>query len=290
VLTRLGTSGNRIIRIDTGAAVRLRGVNRSGLEYSEPGTNGFLESAGITREEIEEMCGEWQANIIRLPFNQDWALHGRGGWPAEAYWDAIEHAAVWAASCGAYTLLTLQWLQADTPYGPNRQFIAPVPDWNSVKLWRRLGRRFRNHPEILFDLYTEPHDVSAADWNLWAARLAGAVREENAETLLVVSGVDWGYNLRAVEVEMPRVVYSSHVYPSRGLEWERAFGRRAAKDPVILGEWGGRDGDLEWGRRLLAYADQLGLGWCAWGWSDQPRLREAGRATPFGALVRDALA
>jgi hypothetical protein len=154
----------------------------------------------------------------------------------------------------------------------------------------QAGRPLPEPPEFLFDLYSEPHDVSAADWNLWAGRLAHAVRKENPDTLLVVSGVDWGYNLRAVEVDAPGVVYSTHVYPDKGLDWERAFGRRAAREPVIIGEWGGGDADIEWGSRLLQYADSCGIGWCAWSWSDRPRLVHAGSPTPFGGLIRGALA
>ena len=115
-LPRLITSGNRI---GTGgnAAVLLRGVNRSGLEYSEPGATGFIASAGISQAEIREIVQNWGSNIIRLPFNQDWALHGRGGHAASEYLQALDQVIDWAAALGAYTLLDLQWLDADTVYG-----------------------------------------------------------------------------------------------------------------------------------------------------------------------------
>ena len=89
-LPRLTTLDNRIVRADTGATVLLRGLNRSGLEYSEPDEQGFLSAAAISRSEIQVIVKEWGANIIRLPFNQDWVLRGRGSWSADAYRSALD--------------------------------------------------------------------------------------------------------------------------------------------------------------------------------------------------------
>jgi hypothetical protein len=84
-LSRLGTSGNRILIAATGQPILLRGVNRSGLEWAEPDEDGFCSSAGISRAEIEFIVKGWGCNIIRLPLNQDWALNGRGGHSADDY-------------------------------------------------------------------------------------------------------------------------------------------------------------------------------------------------------------
>lgn len=100
-LPELSTSGNRIIRADTGEAVLLRGVNRSGLEYTEPTAAGFLAPAQLTQDEVREIVGNWKANIIRLPSIRDWCLHGRGGHSAEDYLASIDQVISWAAALGA---------------------------------------------------------------------------------------------------------------------------------------------------------------------------------------------
>ena len=69
-LPPLTTSANRIVAADSGAPVLLRGVNRSGLEYSEPDEEGFLSAAEISRAEIGTIVKEWGANIIRLAEHQ----------------------------------------------------------------------------------------------------------------------------------------------------------------------------------------------------------------------------
>lgn len=279
----------------------LRGVNRSGLEYAPS-----LAVAGMTREELEHIAAEWRANIVRLPFNQEWAL------TRPEYRDDLDQFIAWAASCGMYTLLDLQWLDASTVFGTlasgraNR--IAPLPDERSAELWAMLAERYRSEPAVLFDLYNEPHDplpgdataarwpprVTASEWQPIADQLIATVRAIAPDKLLFVSGVEWGYDLRGLSFDAPGIVLSTHVYPGKSLAWSQAFGLLAASAPVFAGEWGGTETDLAWGSALAEYLDSFGIGWTAWSWSDWPHLVQPPPAapwepTPFGTLVRDRL-
>jgi len=286
----LAAEGNRIVRVDTGDPVLLRGVNRSGLEYTEPGDHGFLASAGVSRDEVARLCTDWGSNVIRLPFVQDFALRGRGKFSAEAYLESLDRVIDWAAEFGAYTMLDLQWLEADNPWGADREFIYPLPNRESSTLWRVLAERYRERPEVLYDLYTEPHDTAAFLWNQWAQLLADTVWQENPRGLVFVSGVGWGFDLRKVSIQGHNVVYSTHVYKKWGDDWEGAFGKRAREVPVFAGEWGCWNGELGWGRNLLDYFGALGMGWAAWSWSDRPRLAMDGEPTDYGELVKSELA
>lgn len=311
-LPRLTSVGNQIVRADTEAAVLLRGVNRSGLEHSEPDEQGFLSAAGIFRSEIQTIVNEWGSNIIRLPFNQDWVLRGRGGWPADAYCRALDQVIGWASRFGAYTLLDLQWLDADCTYGGERNFVAPLPNPQSVGLWKLLAARYRGESAVLYDVFSEPHDrlpddpcplnradgtpyppeqfrVTMAEWQPWVRKLVAAIREVNPDSLVFVSGTNWGYDLRGMPLDVPNLVYSTHVYPEKGEDWPAAFGRLAATAPVFAAEWGGDEADLKWGRKLLKYFDELQIGWTAWSWHDAPFVVQRYTPTPFGRLVRARL-
>jgi endoglucanase len=318
-LPALATAGNRIVRADTGAAVVLRGLNRSGLEYSEPSEAGFLAAAGFTREEVREIVLGWNANVIRVPFNQDWALHGRGGHSAEEYRAALDQVIEWAAAFGAYTILDLQWLDADTVYGHTsgrENHVAPLPDALSVSLWSEFAARYREEPAVLFDLFNEPHDpvdddwrplhvigpdgsvveadpdcVGPEEWVPWAERLVREIRAIHPGVLILVAGVDWAFDLRGVEIDAPNIVYSAHIYANRARRhWRKALGR-ADRVPVFVGEWGGRDCDLEFGRRLAQVLRSSACGWAAWSWADFPKLVAPPNFQPtlFGALVRNEL-
>jgi hypothetical protein len=326
-LPALVTSGNRILRSDTMQPVLLRGVNRSGLEYSEPSVSGFLAAAGVTENEIREIVLNWRASVIRLPFNQEWALRGRGRFSAEDYLASLDQVISWAAELGAYTILDLQWLDPETVYGltldrnsqlmPNH--IAPTPDADSILLWTTLAARYRDEPAVLFDLFNEPHDpldgdflpihvaglegeieksgenfVGAELWTAWAGRLINEVRRIRTGGLILVEGIDWGFDLRGIHLDVPNIVYSTHIYSNRRVgHWHKAIGR-AAEVPLFIGEWGGEEKDLAFGRTLADRMRRDGLGWTAWSWVDYPRLVERPgapdyRPTAFGDLVRSEL-
>jgi aryl-phospho-beta-D-glucosidase BglC (GH1 family) len=325
-LPGLITSGNLLLRTDTMQPVVLRGVNRSGLEYTPPDSAGFLSAAQFSEDEVREIVTCWHANVIRIPLNQSWALNGTAAHSAEAYLSALDQVIAWAAALGAYTILDLQWLDAETIYGSVRQqgkdienHVAPLPNSESIALWRTLADRYRDEPAVLFDLFNEPHDpleddphllhlvsragqlqewdysfITASDWVRWAELLIHEIRTIRPDGLILVSGVDWAFDLRRVRVSAPNIVYSVHIYPDRKPHlWSRALGN-TNDVPVFVAEWGGSDHDLDFGRTLAAKMRDLQLGWTAWSWVDYPRLIEAPRAplftpTPFGQLVRDEL-
>ena len=311
-LPYLTTQGNRIIRTDTGDPILLRGLNRSGLEYSEPDEQGFLSAAEISRAEIQTIVRQWGANIIRLPFNQDWVLNGRGAWTADAYQRALDQVIRWASGFGAYTLLDLQWLDAERIYGGNRNFVAPLPNRESIELWNLLATRYRGEPAVLYDIFNEPHDrlpddpyplnrkdgtaypaglyrVTMAEWQPWARKLIAVIRDVNPDSLIFVSGTDWGYDLRGMPMDVPNLVYSTHVYPTRGSDWQGAFGHLANRVPVFAGEWGGAESDLKWGQKLAGYFDSLQVGWTAWSWHNAPLVVQRYAPTSFGRIVRASL-
>jgi endoglucanase len=313
-LAFLGTSGNRIIRRARGEPILLRGVNRSGLEYAGAGKDGFLAGASLSRSEIEFIVQEWRCNIIRLPFNQDFVLRGRQGRSGEEYQTAIDQVIYWASRCGAYTLLDLQWLDAGRVFGGNRNFVAPLPNMESLELWTTLARRYRDEPAVLYDLFNEPHDrlgddpfplnkedgtnypssqkaVTMKEWQPWARKLAQAVRNENPDALVFVGGTNWAYDLRGMPMDLENCVYSTHVYPNKGSNWAEAFGNLSKSKPVFVGEFGGSDssGDLEFVRSLMRYLQELEIGWAAWSWSDAPFLVTRNVPTAFGEAVRQEL-
>jgi aryl-phospho-beta-D-glucosidase BglC (GH1 family) len=276
---------------------------------------------------VGEIVQNWGANVIRLPFNQEWCLNGRTGHSAEEYLASIDQMISWAAALGAYTILDLQWLDVETVYGLTRDengvmrenHVPPTPKTPTIRLWTTLAERYQNEPAVLFDLLNEPHDrltddvhpihlvdadgqivdsdqsiVGPEEWVPWATRLVAEVRAIKPNGIIFVGGVDWAFDLRQIRIDVPNVVYSAHIYPNRdpGDWWKAISGCNEV--PVFVGEWGGTDGDLEFGHRLAGLMRQLGLGWTAWSWADYPHLVRPPRApkfepTSFGQLVRNEL-
>jgi hypothetical protein len=227
LLTPLRAKNHRIVSARSGDPVLLRGVNLSGLEYSAAPGGTFLDAARIDEGVVREIVRGWRANVVRVPFNQDWVLRGTASSTAAEYLQALDRLIAWCEAEGAYTLLDLQWLDVRRVFGlrrdgtPNR--VPPLPDGETVSLWRVLADRYRDAPCVLFDLFNEPHDpirhatdparddlnpllgvredgstyvlgaakVTMAVWQAWARELVRTIRVVHPASLIFVSGVRW---------------------------------------------------------------------------------------------------
>jgi Cellulase (glycosyl hydrolase family 5) len=322
----LRVQGNLVID-EHDRAVVLRGVNRSGLEWTDRGAldpggvrrKTSLAGAGITRAEIREIVRHWEANVIRLPINQEWAL------TRPDYLGDLDEAIALAAAEGAYTLLTVRWFDARRAFGttngqPSR--LPPMPEENTLRVWRQLASRYKAQPSVLYDLFSAPHEPLRDDddflferppdesgwidmWHAWLRRMEAAVHRVNDRALLVASGWNWGLDLRAFPVLLPRAetlpntIYASHLYysdedgrrtvgPDEVMSW-LGDSRVRSRYPISVTEWGGEVADVPWGRDLERVlrehhthteAGWGGVaGWTAWGWADPPLLVERGEET-----------
>ena len=88
------------------------------------------------------------------------------------------------------------------------------------------------------------------------------------------------------------VVYSTHVYPNKGTDWDNIFGDLSESVPVFAGELGGTESpdQLNYVSRLLEYLDQREIGFAAWSWCNEPYLVTRYTPTRFGQLVQQSLA
>lgn len=271
----LRTEGNRIVD-ETGEIRILHGVNRSGMEYD---SLGF----GMSREEMAFICNDWNARIVRIPFNQEWMVQDS---PYQVLLDSVIQ---WISDCGAYVVLDLQWES-------RKVRISRMPDETAAGMWRDLAGRYKHNSAVLYDLHNEPHDTTWEAWRQRAAECIEAIRSVHPKSLIFVGGLDWAYDLRGwQENPLPykNIVYSSHPYPHKGepWAWDKYFGDFSETHPVFAGEFGFGQRTLEWGTKLMAYLDEKQIGWAAWSWLDNPKLTQKDRRTPtvFGEKVREAL-
>jgi len=274
-LSWLRTAGNRIVN-EQDEIMILRGVNRSGLEYNKSGE-------GISEAEIDFICSNWKAQIIRIPFNQDWINNDPD------YVNFLDTVIGWIVDNDAYVMLDLQWENTDIR-------IPPIPNAQSVEMWKVLASRYKDNPGVLYDIHNEAHDTAWAAWRSRASEIIEGIQSVHDKALIFVCGLDWAYDLRGWgtnPLPYENIVYSTHPYPFKWepWAWDKYFGNFADDLPLFAGEFGGEENDLDWGRQLLAYFDQKRMGWTAWSWSNQPYLTEPDRrtATDFGTLVRSAL-
>jgi hypothetical protein len=321
----LRVRGNRL-EDEAGDPVVLRGVVRDGMATVE--RNGLdptgvsrpisREVAGITQDEVREIVRRWGANVIRLPFNQEWALTR----PDQVA--SLDRIIGWAADEGAYTVLALERLDLRRAWGtiggaPSR--IAPMPEENSVRVWTMLANRYRGEPAVLYEPYAFPHTALANDldfvfdrpatdagwvsqWHAWARRIATAIQRQNGRALLFVSGWDFGQQLKSFPIPIGgrgtlTAVYSVNAdaaeFPNMPADVDRMLAAPALPKaaPVFVSRWSGGAGGLARGNalesalrtrhRFVNGAWPGVVGWTALSWGEDPSLVERGA----GSRVED---
>jgi endoglucanase len=216
-------------------------------------------------------------------------------------------------------VLDLHWSDAG---GKSLQGGGPwsMPDADSVIFWQQVASIYKNYSNVLFELYNEPHPPS---WSCWASpctitdntysndchctkrltflsvgmqALVNTVRKTGATNLVLVAGMDWGFDLSQVarySMKGSNIVYDTHLYPyanKQPITWDAAFGAISKRYAVISAESGQYDCGTNYMSKLLSYFDAHQIGWVSWAWvvagspCGYPRLIQNYRGTPTNGM------
>jgi aryl-phospho-beta-D-glucosidase BglC (GH1 family) len=315
----LHVDGNQI-KDSTGKVVWLQGVAIPSMEWSAGGEN-ILKS-------IEVAITDWKANCIRLPVSTKF-WNGVGPYQNDGglqYRQTIDDAINLCATHGVYFVLDLHEYRAATAA--------------HAAFWTEAAAKYKDHPAVIFELLNEPHDIP---WEVWQnggdvtdkpkggdalaennaklkktpsigmQGLLNAIRATGAKNMVIVGGLDWGYDLSGIlkghglkDDGGNGIVYSSHVYPWKS-DWQGKFLALADKYPLFIGEVGAEQERLSfipperqedpatWVPDMLGTIQKHRLHWTAWSFHPKasPKVLKdwTYEPTPYwGAHVKRALA
>lgn len=292
----LHIKGNHVVG-PNGTAVQLQGATFSGLEYrcSLGGRYTANNFAAFTK---------WHMNAIKIPVNPHYWV-GDDGCQAAAYQQAVIDAIETALAGKFYVLLA--------GYAVNHHASGdPMPDLRTVTTFTALLQRYGADGRVLYEPYTEPHNVTLATWRDGDATqgyvgfqsLFDTLRQVSPTALLFANGPDWGgkpgvivaggYGLHCTQCG-----YSAHIYDQNSAadpaNWADNFGTLAQSVPVLAGEFGDTTHhcDPAWLNRLLPYLRTNLDGWFAWAWDvgtscSRPDLLSSWDGTPsiYGAPIQ----
>ncbi len=319
--------GNLILASD-GQPYLFHGIGRDGLEYSCWGDGHFdaQELAYMGSGTNTYAVTYWGANTVRLPLSEGFWLNGQPsqGCSAAQYQSLIKQTVDALTALKLNVMIDLQWSDAG---GQSLEGGGPwaMPDADSVTFWQQVATIYGSYSNVLFELFNEPHP---SQWSCWAAActmtndngysddchcaktlsyasvgiqaLVNAVRNTGATNLVIVAGMDWGFDLSQIAqypITGSNVVYDTHPYPyaeKQPQSWDAAFGKMSAQYPVISAESGEYDCGTSYMSQLLAYFDAHQISWTAWAWISQgdpcgyPQLITDYRGTPapgMGQLI-----
>jgi len=255
-----------VVRDNNNNPVVLKGVNLPELEW----TNSLN---WITLEKIKDIGINWDANLIRLPLNQEWYLNG--SFEEDSYRYNVRKVVDWCKAYGIYVMLDLHWLEPSDGVGHDQ---APKPDSKTEKFWSEVAKDYDDYDNVIYDLFNEPYNTSWKIWKEIAEGIIDEIEKQDSDAIYVVGGTDWGYNLSQVAsdpVDNDNVIYSSHHYPWKTNTYDNLFG----KYPIFIGEFGywnindpnysspGWEGNLDYVKDLIGNLNDQELGeahYAAW--------------------------
>jgi hypothetical protein len=262
---------------------------------------------------------------VRLPLSEGIWLYGQTfhACSAGSYQALIKKTVDTLTALKLNVILDLQWSDAgDQSLQGGGQWA--MPDADSVIFWQQVVGIYSSYSNVLFELFNEPHPPS---WSCWLSActltdkensddchcektltfasvgmqaLVNTVRKTGATNLVLVAGMDWGFNLSLIgtySIIGSNVVYDTHPYPyaeKLPSSWDAAFGNISKVYAVMSSESGEYDCGTSYMSQLLTYFDAHHMGWLAWAWVVQgelcsyPQLIQDYRGTPvpgMGLLV-----
>ncbi len=314
----LSVRGTNIVD-GVGKTVTLVGATDFSLEF-ECGGDGHFQIPDF------QAMRSWGMNTVRITLSSAFWRNLEGKCPN--YPATVTSAVANAESAGLYVILSLQW---DAPFSLPQDATrggaqCPLPDVNyDVRFWQDLAEIYQDDPRVIFDLFSEPHDIDWSEWEtggtitsacfLYAIphtyqaigmpQLAMKVRAIAPSNLIILSGAGWGYDLSGVQAAgvapTTNVLYGTHPFNHGGgaqqaYDWPRAFGSVASRLPVIATEFGSYDCQTGYISQALAYFERLHISFVAWAWTTGscaiPSLLASWSGTPsspYGDYIRQQM-
>ena len=324
LLAGLHVSGNQL-RDGADEPVRLLGVNRSGSEYA------CVQGRGIFDGEVDEgairAIVAWQANVVRVPLNEDCWLGINGvpaAWSGEVYQAAIRDYVDRLNAAGLAVILDLHWTAPGTQQATGQR---AMPDRDHAPtFWAQVASAYKDNSGVLFDLFGEPYpddnrDTPAA-WACWRdggacpglgytaagmQELLQAVRDAGAPNVVLLAGVGYGNPLSRWLTYAPsdpagNLGVAWHSYNFSWCHdpgcWNEKVAPVAAQVPLVAVEIGEDDCGHGYIDPLMAWLDARGASYLAWAWNQWdcargPALIAGSGHTPtqsYGQTYHDHLA
>jgi len=302
VLPLISVKQNRFVDA-SGAPVLFRGMS-----IADPDK---LASQGVWNRELFAAVKEMGANLVRLPVHPA-AWRRR---TPEAYLKLLDQAVDWCTDLGIYVIV--DWHSI----GNLQSEMFQDPQYNTTKtetfeFWRTASRHFAGHHTVaFFELFNEPThyngmlgDMSWSEWRGLNEEMIRIVRYWARDTVPLVAGFDWAYDLDQVHYDPIRaegIGYVVHPYAFKRSEpwepkWEENFAFVSSRYPMIATEIGfeQKEGekvdDNHYGNRITRFLEQRGISWVAWVYDPQwwPQMLtsfDGFKRTPCGDFFRDAM-
>jgi endoglucanase len=277
VLPLIKVQGNRFVD-PQGKTVLFRGI-----AISDPDK---IERQGHWNKAHFEKVKEMGANIIRIPVHP---VAWRECSP-EKYIKLLDEAIEWCTDLGMYVMIDWHVI------GNLKMELYQDPMYNTTQketyeFWLAIAKHFTGNNTVAFyELFNEPTTYSgqlgSCSWTDWKEIMENTiklVRSFDKETIPLVAGFDWAYDLTSLHedpIAAEGIGYVVHPYAWKRsspmeVKWEEDFGFAANTYPVFATEFGFdlKNGETlnedHYGYRIIRYLESKGISWTCWNFDTQ---------------------
>jgi hypothetical protein len=282
VLALISVKGNRFVD-PSGAPVLFRG-----LSIADPDQ---LDEHGRWNRELFVAARDMGANLVRIPVHP---AAWRGRTPA-AYLLLLDQAVDWCTDLGLHVIIDWHSI-GNLKSGMFQEPVYNTSTAETLDFWRVMAMHFKGHNTVaFFELFNEPTHyngmlgtLSWADWRELNEEMIRVIRYWDKDTVPLVAGFDWAYDLDEVHYDPVRaegIGYVTHPYANKRPQpweprWEEDFAFVAGRYPMIATEigFGLKPGEVvddnHYGNRITRFLEQRGISWMAWVFDPdwQPRM------------------
>ncbi len=301
-LSLIKVQGNKFVNAN-GDTILFRGVS-----IADPDK---IEHEGHWNKQLFEQVKNIGSMLVRIPVHP---VAWRERTPVN-YLILLDSAVSWCTDIGLY--IDIDWHSI----GNLEMELFQDPMYNTSKqetytFWRTIAKHFAGNNTIAFyELFNEPTTyrgqlgvVSWKDWKEINENIIHLIRSYDAETIPLVAGFDWAYDLtplREEPINAENIGYVTHPYPNKRSQpwepkWEEDFGFAAQRYPVIATEIGftvqkndPADGAEHYGQRITTYLEKNGISWLAWVYDPEwwPQMIKSWNfdLTPSGEFFKKAM-
>ena len=242
------------IEDENGNPVTLRGISFCGFnnEWGEKVLPDFQNKIA----KVTNGNNGWYPNLLRLPI-KDYHLND---FSLEEIYQTLQAGVDECVKQKVYCII--DWHAVDGEEGAD--WRSPEMERKTKAFWSYIAPRFKDYPNVIFELYNEPGYpklVTAQNWRNWRNKAqvwVDIIREEAPKNLILIGSPLWGQITRFAPdypFKGDGLAYVNHTYPGMeeswprelGLEydWEEVFGKAADRVPIFITEFGWQ-ADAEW--------------------------------------------
>jgi len=238
------------------------------------------------RRELFVAVKDLGANLVRIPVHPiAWRQQGE-----KAYLELLDRAVDWCTDLGMHVIIDWHSI-GNLKTGMYQDPMYVTTQQETFAFWRIIAQHFKgNHTVAFYELFNEPThyngmlgNMSWSEWRLLNEEMIGIIRYWDQQTIPLVAGFDWAYdlsNLHFEPVNAAGIGYVTHPYSFKRPQpweprWEENFAFAADKYPIIATEIGFdlKPGevvdDQHYGNRITRFLESRGISWMAWNFDPQ---------------------